>query len=73
MNYKTHTAVVHEGQPLHKRSKVYDDFQKLNIIEDDENIVIKNDTAGGKGMIFGLIFSIPIWILIIGFIIWVFP
>ena len=58
MNDKTHTAVVHEGQPLHKSSKVYDDFQKLNIIENDENIVIKNGTAGGKGMIFGLIFSI---------------
>ena len=68
MNYKTH-VFVNEMPHVHERSKVYDDFQKLNIIEDNENLVIKNDTKWLKGMVFGLIFSIPIWILIIRFII----
>ena len=72
MNYKTH-VVVNEMPHVHERSKVYDDFQKLNIIDDNENLVIKNDTKWLKGMVFGLIFSIPIWILIISFIIWVIP
>ena len=72
MNYKTH-VVVNEMPHVHERSKDYDDFQKLNIIEDNENLVIKNDTKWLKGMVFGLIFSIPIWILIIRFIIRVIP
>ena len=72
MNYKTHVA-VNEIPHVHERSKVYDDFQKPNKIEDNEKFVIKNDTKGLKGMVFGIIFSIPLWILIISFIIWVIP
>ena len=72
MNYKTH-VVVNELPHVHERSKVHDDFQKLNIIEDNENLIIKHDTNGLKGMVCGLIFSIPIWILVISFIIWVIP
>ena len=72
MNYKTHVA-VNEIPHVHERSKGYDDFQKLKIIKNNENPLIKNDTIGLKGMVFGLIFSIPIWIFIISFIIWVIP
>lgn len=56
---------------LHERPQVDDDFQKSNI--DYENLIIENGKIAVKGMVFAVIFSIPIWILIISFIIWVIP
>ena len=56
-----------------ERQQVCDDFQKSNEIENSENLVIKNDVRATKGIVFGIIISIPTWILIISFIIWVIP
>ena len=46
------------------RSQVCDDFQKSNEIENSENLVIKDNVRAAKGVVFGIIISIPIWILI---------
>lgn len=56
---------------VNERPQVCDDFQKSNEIENCENLVIKNDVRAAEGVVFGIIISIPIWILIISFIIWV--
>jgi len=56
---------------VNSRPKVCDDFQKSNEIENSENLIIKNDVRAAEGVIFGIIFSILIWILIISFIFWV--
>lgn len=58
---------------VNSRPQVCDDFQKSNEIENSENFVIKDDVRATEGMVFGIIISIPIWILIISFIIWVIP
>ena len=58
---------------INERTQVCDDFQKTNEIENTENLVIKNDVKAAEGLVFGIIISIPIWILIISFIIWVIP
>jgi len=71
MSYATPVSILHESPLVHERAQVDDDFHKSNI--DYGNLVIKNDKRGAKGMVFGLIFSIPIWILIISLIIWVIP
>jgi len=62
------------GFYVNERPQVCDDFQKSNKIEIFENLVIKDDMrAAAVGVVFGIIISIPIWILIISFIIWVIP
>ena len=57
MSYATPVDILHESP------QVDDDFHKSNI--DYENIVIQNNKRAAKGMVLGLVFSIPIWILII--------
>ena len=57
MSYATPVDILHESP------QVDDDFYKSNI--DYENIVIQNNKRAAKGMVLGLVFSIPIWILII--------
>jgi len=71
MSFATPASILHERPNVPERQLVDDDFQKSNI--DYENLKIKNDTIEGKGMVSGLIFSIPIWILIISLIAWVIP
>jgi len=71
MRYATPVSILHETPLLHKRGKADDGFHKSNI--DYENLEFKNDKRVAKGMILGLIFSIPIWILIISLIAWVIP
>jgi len=71
MSYATQASILHESPLVHERPQVDDESQKTN--KDYENLVIKNDKRAAKGMVLGLIFSIPIWILIISFIVWVIP
>ena len=69
MSFATPVSILYERSNVHKKSQVDDNLQKPNI--DYKNLVIKNDKREVKGIIFGLIFSMPIWFLIISFIIWV--
>jgi len=55
------------GFSVNERPQVCDDFKKSNEIENSENLVIKDDLRAAAGMVFGIIISIPIWILIISF------
>lgn len=56
------------GFYVNERPQVCDEFQKSNEIENSENLVIKDDIRAVEGVAFGIIISIPIWILIISFI-----
>jgi hypothetical protein len=67
MSYATKVPNLHVSPHVHKRLQVDDNFQKTKIEYD--NLVIKNEKRAVKGIILGLIFSIPIWFLIINFII----
>ncbi len=65
MSYKTQASIVDE------RSQVCDDFQKSNKIENYENLVIEDGKRAVKikGIVFGIIYLILIWITIISIII----
>ena len=67
MSYATTVSNLHENPHVHERLQVDDNFQKTKIEYD--NLVIKNEKKAVKGIILGLIFSIPIWFLIISFFI----
>jgi hypothetical protein len=65
MSYKTQASIVDE------RPQVCDDFQKSNKIENYENLVIEDGKRAVKvkGIVFGIIYLILIWITIISIII----
>ena len=52
-----------------QRPQVCDDLQNSNEIGNRKNFVIEDGKSTVKGIILGIIFSIPIWILIVSFII----
>ena len=58
---------------LNERPQVCEEYQKSNEIENSENLLIKYDLRAAKGMVFGVIISILIWIFIISVINWVIP
>ena len=53
--------------------QICDGFQRSNEIDNCEDFLIKDGKRVLKGMGFGIILSILMWILIISFIIWVIP
>ena len=58
---------------VYERPQVCDDFQRSNKIDNCEDFLIKDGRKVLKGMGFGIVISIPIWILIISFTIRVIP
>ena len=73
MSDTTQVSSEIEYQYIYERPQVRDDFQRANEIDNCEDFLIKDGKKVLNGMGFGIIVSIPSWILIISFIIWVIP
>ena len=60
------------GYDLFRLIQAHEIREKKQLIKEQEFNKIKEDKSVLKGMLFASIFSIPIWFLIIQFVIWLF-